>query len=581
MGLDQPVDIAVEQRKTLLVLLARCLPNTTAWVYGSRVKWTSRPESDLDLVVFATPEQAGRVADLKEAFEESNLPFRVDLFVWDEVPEQFRKQIDAEHVVLVEKEEMGMAGNDWIGYTVDELKAPEPNALATGPFGSAISSRHFVQDGVPVIRGSNLSQDVGTRLNDDGLVFVSESKAKEFSRSLARTGDLIFTCWGTIDQVGLIDDRSRFREYVVSNKQMKLTPDLRKTSNLFLYYLFSSPLIRNQILNQGIGSSVPGFNLGQLRSMTLNLPSLPEQRGIANILGTLDDKIELNRRMNQTLEEMARALFKSWFVDFDPVHAKATLKHHDTIHPQGGSDWSVERARAFLARIDPNIAPLFPDCFVDSELGLIPKGWEVSEIGKFADVIDCLHSKKPKRRVQGKPLLQLWNIRDDGLLDMADTYFIDDPDYERWVSRLEAVAGDCVITNVGRVGAVAQVPVGLKAALGRNMTGIRCKESSVFPSFLIECLLSRAIRNEISLKIDTGTILESLNVRNIPKLRFVLGANGVISSFEQRVRPLRARMEQNLLESHSLATLRDTLLPKLVSGEIRLKDVYGALEAAV
>ena len=84
------IDITAEQRKTVLALLARHLPNTTAWVYGSRVKWTSRPQSDLDLVVFATPEQAGRVSDLREAFEESNLPFRVDLFVWDEVPEQFR-----------------------------------------------------------------------------------------------------------------------------------------------------------------------------------------------------------------------------------------------------------------------------------------------------------------------------------------------------------------------------------------------------------------------------------------------------------------------------------------------------------
>ena len=224
------IDITAEQRKTVLALLARHLPNTTAWVYGSRVKWTSRPESDLDLVVFATPEQADRVSDLREAFEESNLPFRVDLFVWDEVPEQFRKTIEAEHVVLVEREEPDMAGDGWTRYKVDDLKSSTPNALATGPFGSAISSRHFIEDGTPVIRGSNLSQDVGKRLNDDGLVFVSERKAEEFSRSLAKPGDLVFTCWGTIGQVGLIDERSQFQEYVVSNKQMKLTPDSRKTA---------------------------------------------------------------------------------------------------------------------------------------------------------------------------------------------------------------------------------------------------------------------------------------------------------------------------------------------------------------
>ena len=94
---------------------------------------------------------------------------------------------------------------------------------------------------MPVIRGSNLSQDVGIRLLDDGLVFLTEEKAKEFKRSMAQRGDLVFTCWGTIDQVGLIDDRARFREYVISNKQMKLTPDPRKADTLFLYS--SQPLV--------------------------------------------------------------------------------------------------------------------------------------------------------------------------------------------------------------------------------------------------------------------------------------------------------------------------------------------------
>ena len=112
MGLDRPIDITTDQRKTLLALIKRHLPNTTAWVYGSRVKWTSRPQSDLDLVVFTKPDQERRVSELREAFEESNLPFRVDLFVWDAVPEQFRKQIEADHVVLVEEEKQGIAG-EW------------------------------------------------------------------------------------------------------------------------------------------------------------------------------------------------------------------------------------------------------------------------------------------------------------------------------------------------------------------------------------------------------------------------------------------------------------------------------------
>ena len=141
------------------------------------------------------------------------------------------------------------------------------------------------------------------------------------------------------------------------------------------------------------------------------------------------------------------------------------------------------------------------------------------------------------------PLLQLWNIRDDGLTDMSDTYFIDEADYERWTSRIEARQGDCVVTNVGRVGAVSQIPPRLKAALGRNMTGVRCVTGFGYPTFLIEVLLSDAMRGEIDLKTDSGTILNALNVRSIPKLRLVRAPESVLSAFERIARPMRAKME--------------------------------------
>ena len=105
------INVTAKQRETILSLLERHLPGTTAWVYGSRAKQTSRPASDLDLVVFATPEQSRRVGDLREAFEESNLPFRVDLFVWDEVPESFRESMESEHVVLVGKQQQNAGAN--------------------------------------------------------------------------------------------------------------------------------------------------------------------------------------------------------------------------------------------------------------------------------------------------------------------------------------------------------------------------------------------------------------------------------------------------------------------------------------
>ena len=136
---------------------------------------------------------------------------------------------------------------------------------------------------------------------------------------------------------------------------------------------------------------------------------------------------------------------------------------------------------------------------------------------------------------------------------------------------MEAREGDCVITNVGRVAAVAQIPAGAKTALGRNMTGLRCRNEYAYPTFLLQLLMSESMKEEIALKIDSGTILESLNVRSIPRLRFVLPPTNVVKEFEGMCRPFRAKMEKNFEESITLAAIRDTLLPKLISGELRFK----------
>ena len=251
----------------------------------------------------------------------------------------------------------------WRLTTVEEIAAPRPAAMATGPFGSSISAKFFAPRGVPVIRGSNLSAEISRRLNDDGLVFVSEEKASEFQRSIAVRGDLVFTCWGTINQVGLVDSSSRYTRYIVSNKQMKLSVDPTKVDPLFLYYLFSGPEKQAHILSNGIGSSVPGFNLGQLKKHELLLPSVPEQGQIAATLGAIDDRIALLRETNATLEAIAQALFKSWFVDFDPVRAK-----QQGLPPAG---------------MDEATAAVFPGSFEESALGLVPKGWECTDLAEL------------------------------------------------------------------------------------------------------------------------------------------------------------------------------------------------------
>ena len=196
---------------------------------------------------------------------------------------------------------------EWTSFTLEELGAKQKSAFATGPFGSAVSSKNFVSSGIPMLRGSNLSEDIGTRLDHQDLVFIGDSVATKYDRSIAHPGDLIFTCWGTVGQIGLVESGSSYESYLVSNKQMKMTPDPSICHSLFLYYYLSQRVMVDLVKGQSIGSSVPGFNLGQLKALPVRIPSVAIQRAIAEVLGALDDKIAANERVALAAEGLLEA----------------------------------------------------------------------------------------------------------------------------------------------------------------------------------------------------------------------------------------------------------------------------------
>ena len=447
--------------------------------------------------------------------------------------------------------------NEWIKVTVDDIKSACPNALATGPFGSSISSKFFQDYGVPVIRGSNLSETISLRLIDEKLVFISEEKAQEFKRSIVRKGDLIFTSWGTIGQVGLIDNRCKYSEYVVSNKQMKFTPDSEKADSLFLYYLFSSPEISGRIKNEAIGSSVPGYNLTLLRSIELILPPLSEQKAIAHILGTLDDKIELNKQMNETLEAIARAIFKSWFVNFDPVRAKMEGKQ-----PPG---------------MDAATADLFPDEFEESSLGLIPKGWRVSTIGESVTIVGgSTPSTKNPDYWEGGTIN--WTTPKD-LSSLSSPVLLNT---QKKITELGLTQissgllpkGTVLLSSRAPIGylAIAEIPV----AINQGYIGMICDKSLRNHYVLhwtrenIQTIIGRA----------NGTTFLEISKSNFRPIELVMPNIKVLDIFIEQVEGLYQMIVHNLQQSHTLATIRDTLLPKLISGKIRFKEAEKILEGA-
>ncbi|MDE2666436.1 MAG: restriction endonuclease subunit S [Acidobacteriota bacterium] len=525
MGLDRPIDITTDQRKTVMALLASHLPNTTAWVYGSRVKWTSSPKSDLDLVVFATPEQTGQVSNLREAFEESNLPFRVDLFVWDDVPEQFRETIEMEHVVLLEREKQKTA-RDWHKTTLGGLLS----------FANGKSSPR---------RSGSLPHPV---YGSNGIIgFSDESNADPNTIVVGRVG----TNCGSLhysDRMCWVTDNA-IRSTAINRNDAK-----------FVFYL-----LQTLRLNEWrAGSGQPLINQTILSSIPVSVPDPKEQRAISQVLGTLDDKIELNRRMNQTLEAMARVLFKSWFVDFDPVHAKATLKHHVATFPQGGSDWGVERARACLDRMDSNIATLFPDSFVDSELGPIPEGWEVVPLAETIEV----NPSRPLRRGEIAPYLDMANMPTKG---HTPETVIDRP----FGSGMRFANGDTLLARITPClenGKTAYVDFLEEDQVGWGSTEyIVLRPKPPLPSKFAYCLARSDGFREVAIQNMTGTSgRQRVPETAISNYRMTIPKGlGVPRMFGELVEPLLSLASQNADESHALAALRDTLLPKLISGELR------------
>ena len=206
---------------------------------------------------------------------------------------------------------------------------------------------------------------------------------------------------------------------------------------------------------------------------------------------------------------------------------------------------------------------------VDSEIGQIPEDWKVAELPKVASVIDCLHTKKPEECVSDFLLLQVYNISvDEGTIDLTEKYTVSRSDYDAWTKNIEVRSGDCIITNAGIVGAIAQIPVDFAGGIGRNITAIRPEH--VPPTYLLRYLMSNHGQKEIEKNTDQGTIFDSLNVKGIRKLRILIPPEEILAQFELSSRPLRERVERNNLENASLKDIRDSLLPKLMSGKIRV-----------
>jgi len=322
-------------------------------------------------------------------------------------------------------------------------------------------------------------------------------------------------------------------------------PDL--ADDLFIYYSLASH--RDAIFRLGAGGSrTPILNKSGFEAFEIILPPLAEQEAIAAMLGALDDKIELNRRMNATLEAMARALFQSWFVDFDPVRAKL-----DGREPDG---------------LDKTTAALFPSTFQDSSLGPVPRGWEVKRIEEVVEgVYDGPHAT-PATSDTGPIFLGIGNLTGTAL-DLSDIRHINEDEWARWTKRVTPKAGDIVFSYEATLGFFAIIPPNIRCCLGRRLALVRPLERDGFPHFWFQQFVSMPFQQFLDQHTIQGATVNRIPLIAFPGYPVLNPPTELKAAFERYAEPFWQCIHSNQAESRTLATLRDTLLPKLLSGQLQ------------
>jgi type I restriction enzyme, S subunit len=440
---------------------------------------------------------------------------------------------------------------NWEPVLLEDLAAPTRNALVGGPFGSNLVAADYQPTGVPVIRGENVN--CGRWIGGD-FVYVSHEKAEQLTANKAHALDVIFTQRGEnhYRQVAIVGEDNK-SPFIISQSQMKITVDKDKVLPLFLYYLFRAPEQQQYLKSNAIQVGVPHTNLAILRRTPLRIPQIHEQQRIVALLGALDDKIELNERMSRTLEAMARALFQSWFVDFEPVRRAAA-----------GEDHGLPGA----------IAAFFPRRLTESEL---PEGWTSYPVKKIATITkgssyrsEDLVAGASTALVTLKSFARGGGYRPDGLKPFTGKF--------KSAQRVEP--GELVVaaTDVTQAADVVGQPVLVEPSdrfntlVGSLDTFIVRPSHAGLSSVHLHGLLRAAGFPVFARGYVTGTTVLHLSSRVFDDFEVVLPGAQLLEAFGEVLLPLHARMLSCVAESAALGKLRDMLLPKLISGELPVSD---------
>ena len=545
--LTSPVDIRADHLEIVQDILCSHMPaGFEVWVFGSRANWTTKDSSDLDLAVEgAASLDHGVMVGLEIAFEESDLPYTVDVVDLNTISPGFKRIVEDQRVLLPSMATSHLPDKKIVAGRRDTTQGWRQVNL--GDIAEIFDGPHATpkktEDG-PVFLG--ISNLVNGRIDISTAEHLSDSDYATWTkRIIPQPGDIVFSYETRLGEAAAIPPGL---QCCLGRRMGLLRVSKELVDPQFLLYAYLGPEFQGTLQSRTVqGSTVDRILLTELGTFPIRIPPLPEQRAIAHILGTLDDKIELNRRMNQTLEAMARAIFQDWFVDFGPVRAK--LEGLDPYLPS--ELWDI-----------------FPDDLVDSELGEIPEGWEV---GVLHDIVELLSGGTPRTSVP-----DYWdgNIPWYTPKDAPDPSDIFALSTERSITQAGVdnsstkvlPTGTTIISARGTVGRLACL--GVPMAMNQTCYGIR--GACGYPDHFTYWNIKNSV-NGLLTKTH-GTIFDTITRETFQVAETILVPTQVALAFESTVNDLMGQIRWNLKESRCAAAQRDVLLPKLVSGELRLGD---------
>lgn len=432
--------------------------------------------------------------------------------------------------------------------------------LQTGPFGSQLHKHDYVDQGVPIIPTEGIGR--GRILSDGPLPMISREKAEALARHRLMLGDILFARRG-IQATGLsayVDAQHVGSICGTGALLLRVSPEVLDPK--FLSACLSTTEAFDWLRSNAVGAVMPNLNTSIISRLEVPVPPKAVQVALGNFISSLDDRIDLLRQTNATLEAIGQALFKSWFVDFDPVRAKAEGRE-----PEG---------------IDAATAALFPSEFEESELGLIPRGWQICQVGEVAAIVRGRSYKSSELAESDTALVTLKSFnrgggfRRDGFKPYTGPF----------KPEQEVFEGDCIVAHtdvtqqaelIGRSALVTRSPRHSRLVASLDVGVVRANSGEMSSVFL--CALLSGDRYVSHIKgYTSGTTVLHLSKEGLPGFRFACPPRKLVEAFSELALAIFRRQATNIASQETLADLRDTLLPRLISGKLRLPDAELQLE---